>query len=208
MDLHRTLSLRTLLCIGSDAEARELVGRSLRAYVLVFAGNARDALCSLNTRAFDGYVSDYWLSDWTGPQLCRAIRDLDPHCPVIFFTAATGHLHRSRAMRAGASAYCSRDGDGETLDAAVRRLIAAADARSLAAKAYMEQAVLREVERCTVRAASNAAKAELPYEFVERRARKRARSAFVEAGGCLAHFDRWWPHVFASAQATCGALPA
>ena len=209
MDLHRTFTRRTLLCVGNDPDAREIVAQSLTEYELVFTDTALDALRNLNARAFDGYVSDYWLSDWAGPQLCRAIRDLDPHCPVVFFTAAAGDQNRARAMRAGASAYCCRtDADSERLDIAMRRLIARTDSNSLAAKARMEEAVMREIERCDAKRALDAGKTSVAESFVERSARKRAFTAFIEAGGCRSHFERWWPHVFASARATSNALAA
>jgi len=207
VDLHPNLSPRTLLCIGKDAEARRLVAESLSQYELVFTETALDALRNLNARAFDGYVSDYWLSDWTGPQLCRAIRDLDPHCPVVFFTAAAGEQNRSRAVRAGASAYVCHAERPEALEPAVRRVLALSDSSSLAAKPRMEQAVLREIVRCKAKGA-DAARTDLAESFVERSARKRAYNTFIEAGGCRAHFERWWPHVFTSARAASNALPA
>ena len=36
-------------------------------------------------------------------------------------------------------------------------------------------------------------------QAIERTARAKAMKAFVEAGGALAHFERWWPQSFALA---------
>ena len=208
MDMHRSLSPRTLLCVGNDAGIRPLVAKSLCEYELVFAESAFEALRNLNVRAFDAYVSDYWLCDWAGPQLCRAIRDLDPHCPVVFFTAAAADQNRRRALRAGASAYCCHTTEPEALKPTMIRLLAHADSTSLAAKARMEHAVLAEIARCASRIAADAALSEVTDAFVERSARKRAYDTFIAGGGCRAHFERWWPQVFASARASHNALPA
>jgi CheY-like chemotaxis protein len=195
----QAVSRRTILCIGGDLSARQRVADTLRSYELVFAASAFEAIRSMNARAFDGYVTDYWLSDWAGVQLCRAIREVDRHCPVIVYSAASGETHLSRAARAGASACVGID-EADLLETTLRTLLSVADSKSLDAKAVMEEAVAAELARCDERSAG-AATAQLAESFIERRARTRAHEAFVAAGGSRAHFERWWPQVFGSARA-------
>jgi DNA-binding NtrC family response regulator len=199
----QAVSRRTILCIGGgDVSARQLVSEALPDYALVFAVSACEAIRSMNARAFDGYVTDFWLPDWEGIQLCRAIREVDPNCPVIVYSAAAGERNIARAMRAGASACVAID-EPDLLETTLRTLLSAADSKSLDAKALMEEAVAAELARCAERS-STAGIAPLADSFIERRARSRAHKAFVAAGGSRAHFERWWPQVFGSARANHG----
>jgi DNA-binding NtrC family response regulator len=199
--MFQTVTRRTVLCIGNDAEAGTFLREALSEYEVVAAPNAFEAIRSMHARAFDAYVTDFWLPDWAGPQLCRAIRDVDPHCPIIFWSAAESAQNRQRAMRAGASAYFCKQSDGEDLKPTLRRLLGLADAKSLEAKARLEHAVVSEIERCRTHLAVRAEGHEVKGTFVERSARTRGYKAFVESGGSRAHFERWWPQVFGSARA-------
>jgi DNA-binding response OmpR family regulator len=195
---------RALLCIEKDEAARAVLRNALSDYELVFTVDAFETIRSMHARAFDGYILDFWLPDWSGPQLCRAIRDIDPHCPVIFCSAAEADLSKQRAMRAGASAYFSKPVDTEALREKLTSLMARVDTASLRAKAAMEQVVQAQLVRWAPRLAGSSADSELVGQSLERTARARAYKAFLAAGGSRAHFDRWWPHVFGSARANNG----
>jgi DNA-binding NtrC family response regulator len=197
VDLCQALSRPNVLCIGSDACARDVLAQTLREYELVFVDTAFDAIRSMNAGAFDAYVTNFWLADWAGPQLCRAIRDVDPHCPVIVYSVSLGDANRGRASRAGASAFVV-DGEPELLPTTLRALLARCDAKSVAAKPLLEDAVMVELARY----ARTEEGREIASSFVERTARSHARKAFIEAGGSCAHFERWWPQVFGSARAS------
>lgn len=81
--------------------------------------------------------------------------------------------------------------------AAKRRILCAQPVqerhRTLRAKVEAEQAVQAELER---RAALLAERSDLAQarsgEALERAAKNRAQKAFMEAGGTLGHFSRWW----------------
>ena len=66
---------RTILIVEADAASRALFSDLLSRYSLTFAANAFEAVRSVNARPFHAYLLDYWLPDWSGVQLCRAIRD-------------------------------------------------------------------------------------------------------------------------------------
>jgi DNA-binding response OmpR family regulator len=195
---------RAMLCIEKDDAARAVLAQTLSEYELVFTRDAFETLRSMNARAFDAYIIDFWLPDWSGPQLCRAIRDVDPHCPVIFCTGADGDLSRQRAMRAGGNAYLCKPVSSEELKATVTSLVARVDAASLRAKGKMEDAVQSELVRWHPLLAAASTANDASTQSLERSARSRAHKAFVSAGGTRAHFERWWPHVFASARANNG----
>jgi DNA-binding NtrC family response regulator len=204
----QTVTRRSVLCIGNDVEARAFLEETLAEYELVFAPNAFEAIRSMHARAFDAYVTDFWLPDWAGPQLCRAIREVDPHCPIVLLSATATTQNRQRAMRAGATAFFCRHEDADDLKPTLRRLLALADAKSLEAKERLEDAVVSEIERCRARLPEAPSATDLRGTFVERTARTRGYKAFVESGGSRAHFERWWPQVFASARANHDAATA
>jgi DNA-binding response OmpR family regulator len=195
------------LCIEREAAARAALVHTLSDYDVVFTGDAFETIRSMNARAFDAYIIDFWLPDWSGPQLCRSIRDSDPHCPVIFCTAADSDLSRQRAMRAGGTAYLCKPVSYVELKTRVSALIARSDAASLRAKPDMEDVVESEIARWQTRLCAAALEEkELICQSMERTARMRAQKAFISAGGTRAHFERWWPHVFGSARANTGLL--
>jgi len=198
---------RSILCIEKEAAARAALARTLSDYDVVFIGDAFETIRNMNAASFDAYIIDFWLPDWSGPQLCRAIRESDPHCPIIFCTAADSDLSRQRAMRAGATAYLCKPVSFVDLKTRVDALVARADAASLRAKADMEQAVESEIARWEPRlsAASQDGK-DVICQSMERTARARAQKAFLSTGGTRAHFERWWPHIFGSARANSRVL--
>jgi DNA-binding response OmpR family regulator len=151
---------------------------------------------------FHGYVLDYWLPDWWGPALCREIRKLDPHGPIVFCTAAVRDSDRQRALRAGANAYLRKPVKAEELRSTLRGCLTVAEMESLRAKVEEERAVQNELERRLHQAHSRMETAkELVASSIERTARAKAYKAFIEARGTRAHFENWWPHVFQRARA-------
>jgi len=204
MKMADAVSRRSILCIEKDVAARAVLSHALREYEVVFTSDAFETIRSMNGRAFDAYIIDFWLPDWSGPQLCRAIRDTDPHCPVIFCTAAEADLSRQRAMRAGASVYLCKPVNAELLQSKLSALVARVDSMSLRAKAHMEDAVAAELTRWGPRLSADSRSNEVTAQALQRTARARAQKAFIAAGGTRAHFERWWPHVFGSARANNG----
>jgi DNA-binding response OmpR family regulator len=208
MKMTDVIPRRAVLCIERESAARAAVGLALGDYDVVFTSDAFETIRSMNVRAFDAFVIDFWLPDWSGPQLCRSIRELDPHCPVIFRSAAGADLCRQRALRAGASMYFVKPVSSEALSATLADLIGRADAASLRAKASMERAVQAELARWQPRLSASRGRDEASMQSLERTARSRAHEAFVSAGGTRAHFERWWPHVMGSARANNRAVAA
>jgi DNA-binding response OmpR family regulator len=193
---------RSLLCVENDPETRALLAEMLSEYRIVFARNAFEALKEVNAGAFDAYLLDYWLPDWSGPQLCREIRKLDPHAPIVFCTAAARDEDRARGLNAGANAYLAKPVDPKELRSKVRAFVTLADLESLHAKIAEERAIQDELERRAAHLRERAAAAQrLSAAAFERIARVKAYKAFLEGRGTRAHFDRWWPQVFQSAQA-------
>jgi DNA-binding response OmpR family regulator len=188
--------------VDDDAETRSLLDELLSDYRVVYAQNAFEALSSVNSRSFHAYLLDYWLPDWSGPSLCRELRKIEPHAPIIFCTGAARDADRARALRAGANAYLCKPLDPDMLRGKLRTLLTLAQMESLQAKIEEERVVQEELERRLADTRSRLERANtLVASSIERTARSRAYRAFMEARGTRAHFDAWWPTVFRSARA-------
>jgi DNA-binding response OmpR family regulator len=175
--------------------------QALGDYRCVIALSGFEAICCLNAHVFDAYVLDYWLPDWSGISLCREIRKADPHGPIVFYGSRDGKEQRKRIVRAGANASL-----GPLELNAVREqlytLLDHARLDSLAACTAAQDALQQELERRAAAAAGRPDRAQhMTARAVERTAKIRAYTAFVETGGTRADFERWWPQTLRCALA-------
>jgi CheY-like chemotaxis protein len=195
------LPRRSVLCVDANGDAMAALRELLVNYDVICVENAREALRETNARAFDIYVLEYFLPDWTGPELCRAIREVDPHAPIVFCTTGDDRL-RERALRAGANAYVSKPIEPVHFLAQLKRLLACHDAASLSAKVAEEAAIQHELERRVAFLRQRVVAAnQMSAGAFERITRVKAYKAFLDGRGTRAHFERWWPQVFQSAEA-------
>jgi two-component system, NarL family, response regulator DevR len=65
---------------------------------------------------------DNWLPDGTGVELCRLIREFDPHNPILFYSAAGYARDIEDALSAGAQAYLVKPVSLDELKQAVAQL--------------------------------------------------------------------------------------
>jgi len=96
-----------ILCVDPNLD-----NGSMMSYLLHFEGYECVSVENLElgfqfalTEAFDLYLLDLWYEDGSGIQLCKAIRELDPNVPILFFSAWALKSERAQAMDAGADAY-------------------------------------------------------------------------------------------------------
>ena len=71
-------------------------------------GTAAEALSSIQAERFDLYLLDSKLPDLDGFELCRRVRDLDAHTPILFFSGAAYETDKQKGLAAGANAYVSK----------------------------------------------------------------------------------------------------
>ena len=106
-----------ILCVD-DSEDCCVMLRSLLALARVEAktvGTASQALFLMQAERFDLYVMDAWLPRVDGFELCRQIRHIEPHAPILFFSGAGYEADKTRGLEAGASAYVVKPDIGELL---------------------------------------------------------------------------------------------
>jgi DNA-binding response OmpR family regulator len=68
-------------------------------------GCSAEALLAMQAERFDLYSLDTRLPDLNGFELCRQIRDIEPHVPILFFSGAAYEADRKRGIAAGANGY-------------------------------------------------------------------------------------------------------
>lgn len=96
-----------VLCVDDDADSREMLSTLLGLALIESktVGTAAQALSSIQAERFDLYLLDAWLPDLDGFELCRRMRDFDPHTPILFFSGAAYEADKQRGIEAGANAY-------------------------------------------------------------------------------------------------------
>jgi DNA-binding response OmpR family regulator len=191
---------QAVLCVDPDKEVHGLLAELLRDHHPTFVNNAFEGVRELHSRAYDAFVLEQYLPDWSGVDLCRQIRRVDPHGPILFYTAAVRLQDRERALRVGASAYLCKPLDPQRLRAELSVLLELATLESLEARFEAERATQDELARYDAKARAGDAKHKLAGA-VERTARLQASRAFLKSGGTRANFERWWPSLFAAALA-------
>lgn len=116
-----------ILCVDDDEDTRNLIDFMLEheenGYVITSVQNAEDALELLESRNFDLYILDCWLSEMTGIELCSRIREKDKQTPIMFFTGMARPVDREVGLAAGANEYLVKPEDISILTETVGRLL-------------------------------------------------------------------------------------
>jgi DNA-binding response OmpR family regulator len=116
---------KRILLVEDAEDAKELVAVTLPEYTLVYARDFSEGLSLARREYFDLYILDSWLPDRSGVELCRLIREFDPHTPILFYSAAAYARDIREAIRAGAQEYLVKPVIPEELRQAVAQLIEA-----------------------------------------------------------------------------------
>jgi len=99
-----------VLCVDDDEDSREMLDLLLKYWRIETksVGTAAQALSLIQAERFDLYLLDAFLPDIDGFELCRRMRELDPHTPILFFSGAAYETDKQRGMEAGANDYVSK----------------------------------------------------------------------------------------------------
>ena len=186
-----------LLYAGDDEDTRVRLVNTLGNLELVFARDAYDALCRINSCPFDLYIIENWLASWAGVSLCRDIRKDDPHVPVCLLTSTMSES-MDRARRAGANVCLSKPLDERLLDEHVGTLLETAGRRNVSARDAGLTAARQEIQSRRL-AVGEAVFSEQFAAGLKRVARRKAQEAFRQAGGTMISFQRSWEFVWRAA---------
>jgi DNA-binding response OmpR family regulator len=134
---------KRLLFVDNDKAAHELVALTLSDYGIVIARDFTEGLRLARRRYFDLYILDNSLPDGSGVELCRQIREFDPHTPVVFLSSEAYESDAQEGLTAGAHIYISKPIAPDELKRAVAQLNSAVSAKALEAR-MAELAAIRE----------------------------------------------------------------
>lgn len=84
-------------------------------YEVVVGHSVIDGLRLTRDRQFDFILLDWFLSDGTGLDLCRAVREFDGNTPIFFYTGVALEKHLNIAMQAGAQGCLVKPVEIDTL---------------------------------------------------------------------------------------------
>src|SRR5262245_44908236 len=196
---------RRILFVDDDEEAHELVTLMLPDYRVTIARDYCEGLRLARQRYFDLYLLDNWLPDGSGVELCRAIREFDPHTPILFCSAAAYARDIREAIRACAHKYLVKPVIPDELSRTVARLISvppetASEARREESAAIREELAIRQTENIE---RTEMAKKKYLYARVKA-IRLKAEMAILAAGGARGAFAREWLPLFL--EEVCGAV--
>jgi DNA-binding response OmpR family regulator len=191
---------KRILIVEDREDAWEIVALALEEYALFFARDFDEGLRAARLGYFDLYILDNWLPGGSGVELCRLIRESDPHTPILFYSAAAYPSDIQAALQACAQEYLIKPVNFDTLNQAAARLISAAREKAFEAR-RAEIAAIRE--ELAIRRMETAALVEKAKEKIlraeEKLIRDKAQIAYLAAGGSRGDFAREWPSAFLEA---------
>jgi two-component system OmpR family response regulator len=116
--------LPRILCVDDDEDSCEMLSLLLKFLQIETktVGTANQALSLIQAERFDLYLLDSWLPDLDGFELCRRMRDLDSHTPILFFSGAAYETDRKKGLEAGATDYVVKP-DVESLLGRIRQFV-------------------------------------------------------------------------------------
>ena len=79
-------------------------------------GTAAQALALIQAEDFDLCMLDGRLPEMDGFELCRRLRGVDSHIPILFFSGAADGADKEKGIAAGADAYVAKPDIDELLE--------------------------------------------------------------------------------------------
>jgi DNA-binding response OmpR family regulator len=187
---------KRILMVEDHEDAWEIAAFVLDKYTLFYARDFNEGLRLAQRGYFDLYILDNWLPGGNGIELCRRIREFDPHTPVLFYSACAYPRDLQAAYSAGAQEYFVKPVSFAELTQSVSRLISAASEAALKARRAEIAVVLEELDIRRMEIVRLREKAKQKFLRAEEKAlRAKAQIAFLAAGGTRGDFAREWPSV-------------
>jgi DNA-binding response OmpR family regulator len=116
---------RRILCAESNPDVGDLVALLLtrKGYSVTTVQTAADCLKLAATERFDLYVLNDRYVDGDSLELCRELRAMDPHTPVLLFSLDSTDFDRRRAKATGALVYINNTSDFTELVGTIDRML-------------------------------------------------------------------------------------
>lgn len=96
-----------ILFLDDNLDTCELMGLVLgqAGYDIVLGRSMAEGLRLTRNQSFDMILTDWYFTDGTGIELCRAIREFDPQTPIFFYTGMAQEENLRSIMEAGAQGF-------------------------------------------------------------------------------------------------------
>jgi len=106
-----------ILHVEDDEDTRKLVECILhdKGWQVVSVENATAAFKLAARGGFDLYLIDNWIEGDTENALCRGLRSLDPHTPILFYSGAVFPADVTAGLASGAQGYLEKPCTPEAL---------------------------------------------------------------------------------------------
>ncbi|HKU77441.1 MAG TPA: response regulator [Pyrinomonadaceae bacterium] len=106
-----------ILHVEDDEDTRNLVEHILhdKGWQVVSVESSTSAFKHATAGGFDLYLIDNWIEGDTGNALCRGLRSLDPHTPILFYSGAVFPADITSALASGAQGYLKKPCTPEAL---------------------------------------------------------------------------------------------
>ena len=113
-----------ILHVEDDQDTRTLVAFVLESegWEVVSVEKASPALELAAAGGFDLYLLDNWIEGDTRNVLCRSLRSIDPHTPILFYSGAVFPFEVETALDCGAQGYLQKPCTPEALVAEILKL--------------------------------------------------------------------------------------
>ena len=113
-----------ILHVEDDADTRALVEFILHSqgWQVVSVENTTAAMKLAAAGGFDLYLIDNWIEGDTKNALCRSLRSLDSHTPILFYSGAVFPTDVASALACGAQGYLEKPCTPEALVEAILKL--------------------------------------------------------------------------------------
>jgi len=113
-----------ILHVEDDEDTRTLVAFILQGegWEVVSLDDPEAAIKVAAAGGFDLYLLDNWIEGDTHNVLCRSLRSIDPHTPILFYSGAVFPFDVETALDCGAQGYLQKPCTPEALVAEILKL--------------------------------------------------------------------------------------
>lgn len=117
----------SILIVDDDPDACEMLSQILRDdcdfYDITTCTSFVRAFELIRAKPYDLYIFDFLTPQITADEFCEMLRRVEPHTPIVIYSAANETLTRERAINAGADLYLIKPTDLDRICPSVKDLL-------------------------------------------------------------------------------------